>query len=404
MKMKDGIAADTAIPNNYANELLVLEQGKGVYVEDSAGKTYLDFGSGISVNALGYGREDLAEVVFRQMNKLVHISNLYTTRPALELAEKLTALGDFSAVHFGNSGSEANESALKYARLYAYRTRGQGHEKILSFTGSFHGRTMGALSVTPTEKYQVPFRPLIPGTVTCRYNDTEQLKSILDDSFAAVIVEPIQGEGGLEALEKDFAKALRALCTEHDVLLIADEVQSGLGRCGFVFASEFSGLNPDIITLAKPLAGGLPLSATLLPPRVNDAVHVGDHGTTFGGGPATCAAANYVVDILTEDSFLSEIRRKGDHLRKKLAALCESIPYTEGIKGMGLLAGLALDRDVSEEKQIIPSIINSARKEGLLILRSGTNVVRLAPPLIIRQEEIDQGIGILENVLKSIKI
>jgi len=404
MNIEHGIATGTSIPNNYAQELLVLEKGKGVYLEDVAGKTYLDFGSGISVNALGYGRADLAEAVSEQMRRIVHTSNLYTSRPTLELAEKLTALGNFGAVQFGNSGSEANESALKYARLYAYRKRGAGHNTYVSFTGSFHGRTMGALSVTPTEKYQEPFRPLIPGTATCRYNDTEELESIINDDCAAVIIEPVQGEGGLDILDADFAKRLRDLCTRHDVLLIADEVQSGLGRCGYIFASEASGLAPDIITLAKPLAGGLPLSATLLPKRVNDTVHLGDHGTTFGGGPVTCAAAGVVVDILTRKDFLADVREKGRYLAERLETLAGRFSFTEGVKGMGLLAGLAFDRNICEEKQIIPEIMKKARERGLLILRSGTHVLRIAPPLVITRGEIDEGVDILEHVLNNTNI
>ena len=404
MKIENGLATDTPIPNNYSQQLLVLERGEGVYLEDVDGRRYLDFGSGISVNAFGYGRADFADAAREQMLKLVHSSNLYTSRPVLKLAEKLTSLGNFSVVHFGNSGSEANESALKYARLYAGRTRGSGCGKFLSFTGSFHGRTMGALSVTPTEKYQQPFRPLIPGTVTCRYNDTAQLESILDESFAAVIVEPVQGEGGLDILDPRFAKTLRALCTEHDVLLIADEVQTGLGRCGHVFASEVSGLDPDIVTLAKPLAGGLPLSATLLPEKVNAQVHIGDHGTTFGGGPVTCAVSNLVVDELTDERFLGAVREKAEYLRGRLENICKNISSAEGVKGMGLLAGLALDREACERGELIPGIMKKTREAGLLILRSGTNVLRLAPPLIITRTEIDEGIDILEHILKTTTI
>ena len=264
MELRDGYAYDPPYPKNYATELLVIEEGDGVYLKDSAGRTYLDFGSGIAVNALGYGREDIAEIVSRQMKKLVHMSNLYATRPALELAEKIVAGGNFAAVHFGNSGTEANEAALKYARLYAYRKKGPEHHKLLAFKGAFHGRTMGALSCTPTAAYRDPFEPLVPGCEFAPFNDSKALEETLDGSFAAVIVEVVQGEGGLAVMTEDFAKALNTLCAKHDVILIADEVQTGLGRTGSFYASEGVGLSPDIITLAKPLAGGLPLSATLL--------------------------------------------------------------------------------------------------------------------------------------------
>ncbi|MBN2050404.1 MAG: aspartate aminotransferase family protein, partial [Spirochaetales bacterium] len=282
-------------------------------------------------------------------------------------------------------------------------TKGPGHEKFLSFTGSFHGRTFGALAVTPTEKYQAPFRPLVPGAEVCRYNDLRQLEEMLDGSFAAVIVEPVQGEGGLEVLDRDFAAALTDLCRRHDVLLIADEVQAGLGRCGHVFASRALGLDPDIITLAKPLAGGLPLSAALLPQKVNDLLHPGDHGTTFGGGPVSCAAGNVAVEILTDERFLEEVCTKGARLAEGLEALVSDIGFAEGVKGMGLLAGLALDRELCEKKDLLAAVIKAAKDQGLLILRSGINVLRIAPPLTISPKELDEGISILRDVLKTMQ-
>lgn len=251
-------AKDLPFPRNYASKMLVLERGEGVYLYDVDGKKYVDFGSGIAVNALGHGREKLAEIAAEQMKKLIHVSNLYTTEASLELGHKLIGTGGFDAVHLGNSGSEANEAALKYARLYSKRTKGEGHHKILSFRNGFHGRTLGALAVTPTPKYQEPFGPLMEGCVALPYNDVAALEETLDDTFAAVMVEPVQGEGGLEVMTKEFAEALNRLCAEKDVILIADEVQTGLGRTGEFYASAALGLKPDIITLAKPLAGGSP--------------------------------------------------------------------------------------------------------------------------------------------------
>ena len=255
---------DVPFPNNYALPFHIFERGDGCYIVDKAGDRFLDFGSGIAVNALGYGREDLASAAFDQMKKLIHVSNLYTTEPAIELGFKLTSSGNFDAVHFGNSGSEANEAALKYARLYSKRRKGEG-----------------------TAKYQEPFEPLVPGVEFCAYNNAEELEAKLGPDFAAVIVEPVQGEGGLDVMTEAFAEKLNSLCAKLDVILIADEVQTGIARTGLPYASAAVGLRPDIITLSKPLAGGLPLSATLIPEKINKLVKAGEHGTTFGGGPAS---------------------------------------------------------------------------------------------------------------------
>jgi acetylornithine/N-succinyldiaminopimelate aminotransferase len=423
------MSANTAIirkhplPNCFTPELLMISRGEGVWLEDAEGRRYLDFTGGIAVNALGYGREDLADIASRQMKKLVHISNLYITEPALELANKMLSQGlgkagagggadgapagsEFRAVQFLNSGSEAIETALKYARLYAYRKKGEGHHKLLSFTGSFHGRTMGALSVTPNAKYQTPFLPLIPGTEVGEYNDAAALEKVLDDGFAGVIVEVIQGEGGLAGMTPEFAAALNRLCRKHDVILIADEVQTGLSRTGSFYASSGIGLEPDLITLAKPLAAGLPLSAVLIPEKINSLLHVGEHGTTFGGGPVTTAVASKVWDILSDPEFIARIRDRGEYLAEKLRALTGKYPFLGGIRGRGLLVGI----EVLEEKLagksdpagVMPALLNAFREEGLLILRSGVNILRIAPPLIIQPEEIDTGIEIMARVFDRI--
>jgi acetylornithine/N-succinyldiaminopimelate aminotransferase len=384
-------------PRNYASRMLVLVKGEGSRVEDRSGNRYLDFGTGIAVNALGHGREDLARIAYEQMSRLAHVSNLYTTEPALELGEKLVSSGPFAAVHFGNSGTEANEAAIKYARLYALRTRGEGHHNILSFTNAFHGRTLGALACTPTAKYQDPFKPLMSGCQVAPYNDVAKLEAVLDGSFAAVLVEVVQGEGGLDAMTPEFAKALNRLCRKHDVALIADEVQTGLGRTGTLFASSAAGLEPDIITLAKPLAGGLPLSATLIPARINDQVHAGEHGTTFGGGPVTTAVALKVWEIVSAEAFLAAVRRKGDHLAKRLQEVIARRPAKAvRVKGRGLLLGLEL-RDVDPA-----AFIERAQLAGLLVLRSGTNIIRIAPPLVIEEADIDAGVAIIDKVLAAL--
>lgn len=387
-------------PKNYASRFLLFERGEGVYLFDDAGNRYLDFAAGIAVNALGYGRKDLSEIASKQMEKLIHVSNLYANKPAVELAQKLVASGNFEAVHFGNSGSEANEAALKYARIYGKRKKGTNCVKYLSFTGSFHGRTMGALAATATEKYREPYEPLAPGFHFGRYNDTAQLKELLDDDFCAVIVEPLQGEGGCTPMNPDFAAELNRICEERDILIIADEVQAGLARCGVMYSSELSGLKPDMVTLSKPLAAGLPLSATLIPKRVNDYIHLGDHGGTFGGGPVTTAVANFVWDTITAGDFISEVRVKGEFLERELNALIGELGLDAGVVGRGLLRGIALNRKGDADK--IGEIIEEAMGQSLLILRAGSNVIRLAPPLVITEEELDRGLTLLKQSISKI--
>ena len=423
MSANTAMIKEHPLPNCFTPELLMISRGEGVWLEDAEGRRYLDFTGGIAVNALGYGREDLADIACRQMKKLVHISNLYITEPALELANKMLTQGvhkagatgeadgssagsEFRAVQFLNSGSEANETALKYARLYAHRKRGEGHHKLLSFTDSFHGRTMGALSVTPNAKYQTPFLPLIPGAEVGEYNNVAALEKILDDSFAGVIVEVIQGEGGLAGMTPEFAAALNRLCRKHDVILIADEVQTGLSRTGSFYASSGIGLEPDMITLAKPLAAGLPLAAVLIPEKINSLLHVGEHGTTFGGGPVTTAVASKVWDILSDPQFIARIRDRGEYLAGKLRTLTEKYSFLGGIRGRGLLIGVEVLQEKlageSDPAGVMPALLNAFREEGLLILRSGANILRIAPPLIIEPEEIDTGITIMSRVLDKI--
>lgn len=403
---REGIVHEPPLPRQYGTELLVLKEGKGVYLWDVQGNRYLDFGSGIAVNALGYGREDIARVAADQMRKIVHTSNLFTTEPTLTLASKLIASGPFQAVHFGNSGTEANETALKYARLYAKRKRGEGHHALLTFSHAFHGRTLGALSVTPTEAYREPFEPLLPGVEVCPYNDVEALKKTVDERFSGIIVEVVQGEGGLEVMSREFAQALNELRDIFDLVLIADEVQTGLGRTGYLYASEAVGLKPDIITLAKPLAGGLPLSATLIPEKINSLLKVGDHGTTFGGGPVTTAVASYLWDTVSNPDFHKEVREKGEFLEAELESLRKE--WSSGalllsrVRGLGLLRGLEVEVEKGDMGEWMKKILQAARKEGVLVLRSGKNVIRIAPPLVISREEIREGIEKLRRALQSV--
>ena len=380
-----GFASNLPFPPQYGSELLVISRGRGVWLKDTAGKRYLDFAGGIAVNALGYGRADLARTAMKQMRRLSHISNLFTTEPALALARAMLATGpfEFESVFFGNSGTEANEAALKYARLYSHRTKGIGHEKLLCFSGAFHGRTMGSLSCTPTPKYQDPYLPLIPGVVVAPYNDPLALARILTDEFAGVIVEVIQGEGGLAAMTPEFARALNEACARTGAILIVDEIQTGMARTGTFYGSEGVGLRPDIVTLAKPLAGGLPLSAVLIPKKVNCLIHQSDHGTTFGGGPVTTA------------EFVRNVKDMGEILEQGLMSIKAAYPDKVGeLRGRGLLRGFEyLGGEVKD-------FLDALRARGMLALRAGANVVRIAPPLVISTKEIETGITLIKEALR----
>lgn len=401
---KSAVITSSPFPNNYAQEFLTFDRGHGVYLADVSGKKYLDFGAGIAVNALGYGRKDLARIAARQMRKIVHISNLYTTEPAIRLGTMMTATTPcaskpFSAVHFGNSGTEANEAAIKYARLYAYETRGPGHAKILSFDNAFHGRTLGALAVTPNPAYKTKFEPLMPGVAHAPFNDIETLEKTLSSEFAAVIVEVVQGEGGLSVMTREFADALSTLCEKHDVVLIADEIQTGIGRTGTLYASEMVSLRPDIVTLSKPLGGGLPLSATLIPEKINTLLKPGDHGTTFGGGPVTTAVSARVWEVITNPAFLERVRATADHLDTRLREISAAHRCVAGLRGAGLLRGIELAYPSDTASEAVGTVMSRARSHGLLVLRSGKNIVRIAPPLVITAAEIDAGIAILDSIL-----
>ena len=394
--MKDALSTDHSFPRFFSPELIVFTEGNGVRMKDREGKEYLDFGSGIAVNALGYGNQELAEAAAEQMKKLIHVSNLFTTEPALELAERLKASGPFDAVFFGNSGSEANEAALKLARLYAQRTRGEGHHRILSFDGAFHGRTLGALSCTHTPKYQEPFAPLVPGCEAAAYNDPGELEKRLDSGFAAVIVEVVQGEGGLRSMTSAFAEALNRSCRQHDIILIADEVQTGLGRTGDFYAHTGAGLEPDIVTLAKPLAAGLPLSATMIPEKINSLLHIGEHGTTFGGGPVTTCVALKVWDVLSQPGFLDQVREKSQFLQSRLQQMADDHSIVGEVRGRGMLRGIEIiGADVAD-------VMKEAGNRGLLVLRSGSNVLRLAPPLIIEESDLAEGLSIIDGILEGL--
>ncbi len=391
--LTDDVIADEKnyLVQSYARPDFVLVHGEGVTLYDSSGRAYLDWVAGIAVNALGYGDEGFIKAINRQLNTgLVHLSNLYHSAPHVMLAKLLCENSFADRVFFTNSGTEANEGALKFARKVAYERGATDKMEILCFTGAFHGRTFGSLSVTPKDKYQAPFHPLLPGIKVATYNDIESVKALLGPQTAAVIIEPLQGEGGIHAATPSFLRALRELCDAHDALLIFDEVQCGVGRTGRLWAYEESGVTPDIMTLAKPLAGGLPIGAILVTERVASAIKPGDHGSTFAGGPFVTNAAHYVFERIRQPAFLAHVNEVGDYLRERLSEL--NSPLIKEVRGRGLMVGVEFTVDVAP-------IIKAGYEAGLLMVNAGTHVLRFVPPLIVQKAHVDTLIERLSGIL-----
>lgn len=366
----------------YKRPDLVWERGEGSWLYDAAGRQYLDAGAGIAVTALGHHHEAVIEAIRQGTEGLIHTSNLYHTAPQALLARDLCESSFADRVFFCNSGAEANEGAIKFARKYA---RAKGHtDKIglVAFTGSFHGRTMGALAVTATAKYRAPFEPLIGGVTFAEFNNLDSAREAITAQTCAVIIEPVQGEGGVTPAQPEFLAGLRARCDEVGALLIFDEVQCGFGRTGKLWAYENYGVTPDIMTLAKPLAGGLPMGAVLLTQAVADTLEVGDHGSTFAAGPLVSTVARAVFSQINQPAFLAEVASKGEYLAQKLQALVAESPLLVELRGKGLMWGLVSEIPAAE-------IVAEARNHGLIILVAGEKVVRLLPPLTISLVELD---------------
>ncbi|HLY27665.1 MAG TPA: aspartate aminotransferase family protein [Aggregatilineales bacterium] len=380
----------SAIAQTYKRAPMVLSHGQGMTVWDTEGNEYLDFMAGIAVNALGHADAGVTAALTEQAGKLMHTSNLFYTAPGVQLAEKLTANSFADKVFFTNSGTEANEGAIKFSRRFARATGGDTKVEIVAFEHAFHGRTMGTLALTPKEAYQAPFRPLMPGVVIAPFNDVAALQIAIGPQTAAVFVEPIQGEGGIHPATTAFLQALRARCDEVGALLVYDEVQCGLGRTGDLWAHKASGVTPDIMTLAKPLAGGLPVGAILMTDRVAEKMEVGAHGTTFGGGPLVCAVASHVFDRINQPDFLQHVRDTGHYLMERLEEI--NSPHIKDVRGHGLMVGVELDLDVSE-------VIRRGTERGLLLVGSGQNVLRLIPPLIAENTHVDTFIERISAVL-----
>ena len=378
----------------YNRPPIVLVDGHGVWLEDAEGNRYLDLVAGIAVSALGYGDPEIAETICAAGKKPLHYSNLYHNEPMARLAAKLVDLTPFAdRVHFQNSGTESTEAAMKFARKFARTHFGEGKTNIVAFTGAFHGRTMGALAATPRAKYQNPYRPLMPGVRFAEYNDIESAREAIDDSVCAVILEPIQGEGGIHPVDNAFLVALRELTHQHNALLIFDEVQCGVGRTGDFWAHEPTGVLPDILCSAKPLANGLPIGAVLVTERVADVIHPGDHGTTFAGGPFVTAVSNVVVDRVSDPAFLQRVQETGAYLMERLRKL--ENPHIQEVRGRGLMLGVQLDMPAGP-------VVQAGYKHGLLLLNAGADVLRLVPPLIISKDEIDIAIERLAAILAEV--
>jgi len=377
------------IMGSYARFPVVLEQGKDRNCADENGKEYIDFGSGIGTNSLGFCNEKWVEAVCTQVQKLQHTSNIYYTPVQADFAEKLCTATGYSKVFFGNSGAEANECAIKLARKYSFDKYGKERHNIITLVNSFHGRTLCTLSATGQEVFHNYFFPFVEGFINVEAGDIDGLKSKLDGTVCAVMIEYVQGEGGVIPLGEAFVDAVFELCEANDILVIADEIQTGIGRTGTLLAGEQYGKRANITTLAKGLAGGIPIGACLADEKCCDVLTAGTHGSTFGGNPISCAGGLAVLDTVLEDGFLAEVREKSDYLREKL----------NGINGIKSVTGLGLMIGIEPEIKVAADVVKSAIDNGLLVLTAKTKV-RLLPPLTVSFDEIDRGIEILRGILE----
>lgn len=388
--------AEESILHTYNRFPVMFDHGEGCYLYDTEGKKYLDFAAGIAVNALGYHYPGYDDALKSQIDKLTHISNLYYNEPMSEAGEKLIKASGLSKAFFTNSGTEAIEGALKAARKYSYTKYGKeaGRFEIIAMNHSFHGRSMGALSVTGTEHYREPFEPLIGGVKFADFNDLESVKAQITDKTCAVITEVVQGEGGIYPAQKEFLEGLRALCDEKDIILIFDEIQCGMGRTGYYFAWQSYGVQPDVMTCAKALGCGVPVGAFVLGEKATAASLVpGDHGTTYGGNPFVCAAVSKVFDIFEQDNILAHVQELTPYLEEKLDALVDKCPIVAARRGKGFMQGLVI------EGTTVGSVVTKALANGLLVISAGSDVLRLVPPLVITKEHIDEMIEKLEKSL-----
>jgi acetylornithine/N-succinyldiaminopimelate aminotransferase len=381
------------LAQTYARPPFVLTRGEGVHVFDADGKKYLDCAAGIAVNALGYNDPDLVRAIQAAAGGLLHTSNLFYTEPQVQLAQALVEKSFADKVFFANTGTEAMEGTLKFARKYHAERGDLNRKNFIAFRGSFHGRTMGALAATDSEKYQAPFRPLMPGVTFADFNNLDSARAAITNETAAVVIEPVQGEGGVYPVNDDFSRGLRALCNERGALLIFDEIQCGLGRTGKLWAHEWSGVTPDLMTLAKQLAGGLPIGALLMTDAVASAIHVGEHGTTFGGGPFITSVALSVFHRLSDPRFLAHVKETGNYLMERLVEI--NSPHIKEVRGRGLMIGVEMDIDAAKVRDM-------GYMHGLLLIQAREKVVRLVPPLVFEKTHVDELVEKLGRVLTEV--
>nr|WP_326176103.1 aspartate aminotransferase family protein [uncultured Oscillibacter sp.] len=375
----------------YGRNQVAIDHGKGATLWDTEGKEYIDFTSGIGVCSLGYANEAWAKAIYDQAMKVGHISNLFYTEPYAQLASKLVPAAGMAAAFFGNSGAEANEGMIKLARKYSYEKYGEGRATIITLRNSFHGRTITTLKATGQDHFHEFFFPFTEGFRYAVANDMESLMSEAGDDVCGVMMELIQGEGGVNPLQKDYVQAVAKLCAEKDWLLLIDEVQTGVGRTGTLFAYQQFDIQPDVVTFAKGIAGGLPFGGFMTNEKCRNVLRAGDHGSTFGGNPMSAAAGNVVMDTLTP-AFLAQVAEKGQYLRDGIAAL--NSPYVSGIRGMGLMIGVGVQGMTHKELK------DKLMAEGLLSLTAGADTLRLLPPLVITKEELDKGLAVMAKVMK----
>lgn len=389
-------AAEKVLLHTYNRSSVVFDHGKGVYLYDTDGKEYLDFAAGIAVCSLGYGNETYANALKNQVDKLLHVSNLYYNEPTTDAAEKLLKASGMDRVFFTNSGTEAIEGALKAARRYSYNKYDNNRYEIIAMNHSFHGRSMGALSVTGTEKYRTPFEPLIGGVKFAEFNDLDSVKEAVTEKTCAIIMETIQGEGGIYPATPEFLLGVKALCEEKDILLILDEIQCGMGRSGEMFAFQGYGVQPDIMTSAKALGCGVPVGAFLLTEKVAEkSLEPGDHGTTYGGNPLVGAAVSAVMDIYEEIDVLNHVKEVSEYLESKLDKLVKNYEFVTERRGKGLMQGLVLTVKPAD-------ICKKALENGLVVISAGSDVLRMVPPLIIEKDHVDEMICMLEHTFSEI--
>ena len=385
-----------AMLHTYNRFPVVLEKGEGVYLYDTDGKKYLDFAAGIAVEALGYGNRKYNDALKDQIDKLMHTSNLYYNLPIMEAAEKILKVSKMDRVFFTNSGTEAIEGAIKAAKKYAYTRDGHTDHEIIAMNHSFHGRSLGALSVTGNKHYQEPFEPLLGGIRFADFNDLESVKAQLTDKTCAILFETVQGEGGIYPATQEFMDGIEKICKERDILLILDEIQCGMGRTGEMFAWQGYGVKPDIMTSAKALGCGVPVGAFLMTERIAEkSLKPGDHGTTYGGNPFVGAAVSIVLDIFEELNLPAHVKEISAYLEEKLDALVDKYDCLTQRRGVGLIQGVVTTKPVGE-------ITSKALEEGLLIISAGSDVLRFVPPLVIEKEHVDEMIEKLDHTLAAL--